>query len=197
MKKLCMTKLFTDSQLDRFIHIREKETRKLLKSLLERSKEGEPCDLAAKLTALINNMIYRMAMERIGSKNPHQAAEIRKFITDCMKYAADFHFGEVFGPLKKFDLFGNGKRLKLTLKGYDQLMEQIMKDYQDNELNNCENDHEKDVMDILLENYKDTNAEVKLTRDQINNFFMISVTAVDPSFESNKMLVNTFMSSLM
>ncbi|XWS56219.1 hypothetical protein CRYUN_Cryun09bG0067400 [Craigia yunnanensis] len=167
MKKLCMTKMFTGSQLDRFIHIREQETNKLLKSLLKRSKEGEPCDLAAELTALTNNMIYRMSKGRRCSKNPNQAAEIRKFITDSMKYAAKFHFGEAFGPLKKFNLFGNGKRLKLTLKGYDQLMEQIMKDYQDN-------DHEKDVIDIFLETYKDTNAEVKLTRDQIKNFFMLA-----------------------
>ncbi|KAK6289669.1 hypothetical protein POUND7_001210 [Theobroma cacao] len=178
VKKLCMTKLFTGSQLDRFIHIREQETSTLLKSLLKRSKEGEPCDLAEELTALTNNMIYRMAMGRRCSKNPNQAAEIRKFITDSMKYAAKFHFGEVFGPLKKLDLFGNGKRLKMSLKGYDQLMEQIMKDYHDNELKNCENDQEKDVMDILLETYKDTSAEVKLTRDQIKNFFMVIISCI-------------------
>ncbi|MBA0740055.1 hypothetical protein Gogos_013278 [Gossypium gossypioides] len=172
MKKLCMTKLFTGSQLDRFNGIREQETSKLLKSLLNKSKAGEPCDLAAEVTELTNNMIYRMAMGRRCSNYPNQAAEIRRFITDSMKYAAKFHFGEVFGPLKKFDLFGNGKRLKLTLKGYDQLIEQIMKDYQDNDLETSENDDEKDVMDILLESYKDTNAEVKLTRDQIKNFFM-------------------------
>ncbi|PPS12023.1 hypothetical protein GOBAR_AA08637 [Gossypium barbadense] len=114
-----------------------------------------------------------MAMGRRYSNNPSQAAEIRKIITVTLKYAAKFHLAEVFGPLQKFDLFGKGKRLNLTLKGYDQLIEQIMKDYQDNDLKyNCENDDEKDVMDILLETYKDADAEVKLTRDQIKNFFM-------------------------
>ncbi|GLT88265.1 hypothetical protein SLE2022_062990 [Rubroshorea leprosula] len=33
-------------------------------------------------------------------------------------------------------------------------------------------DEEKDVMDILLETYRDSNAEVKLTRYQIKYFFM-------------------------
>ncbi|GLT37150.1 hypothetical protein SLA2020_114840 [Shorea laevis] len=41
-------------------------------------------------------------------------------------------------------------------------------------------DEEKDVMDILLETYRDSNAEVKLTRDQIKYFFMeIFMTGVD------------------
>ncbi|MBA0587851.1 hypothetical protein Gorai_000972 [Gossypium raimondii] len=79
MKKLCMTKLFTGSQLDRFNGIREQETSKLLKSLLNKSKAGEPCDLAAEVTELTNNMIYRMAMGRRCSNYPNQAAEIRRF----------------------------------------------------------------------------------------------------------------------
>ncbi|MBA0767724.1 hypothetical protein Gotri_016583 [Gossypium trilobum] len=173
MKKLFMTKLLTGSQLQRFTNIGEQETIKLIKSLLNRSKAGEPCDLTAELTEVTHSTIYKMAMGRRYSNNPSQAAEIRKIITVTLKYAAKFHLAEVFGPLKKFDLFGKGKRLNLTLKGYDQLIEQIMKDYQDNDLKyNCENDDEKDVMDILLETYKDADAEVKLTRDQIKNFFM-------------------------
>jgi len=33
---------------------------------------------------------------------------------------------------------------------------------------------ERDVMDILLETYRDKNAEVKLTREQIKFFFLVS-----------------------
>ncbi|GMI73750.1 cytochrome P450, family 712, subfamily A, polypeptide 2 [Hibiscus trionum] len=180
MKTLCMTKLFTGSQLARFIGIGEDETCKLIKSLLKRSKAGEPCDLTEELSEATNNMIYRMMVGRRCSKNLGQAAEIRKFILDSLKHAAKFHLGEMFGPLKKFDLFGNGKKIKSALMGYDQLIEQIMKGYEDNDLDNCGNDHEKDVMDILLETYKDTNAKVKLTREHIKNFFMeIIMASVD------------------
>ncbi|KAH1090474.1 hypothetical protein J1N35_017731 [Gossypium stocksii] len=156
-----MTKLLSGSQLQRFTTIGEQETIKLIKSLLDGSKAGEPCDLTAELTEVTHSTIYKMAMGRRYSNNRSQAAEIRKIITVTLKYAAKFHLAEVFGPLKKFDLFGKGKRLNLTPKGYDQLIEQIMKDYQDNDLKyNCENDDEKDVMDILLETYKDADAEV-------------------------------------
>ncbi|KAL4309605.1 hypothetical protein GQ457_01G053850 [Hibiscus cannabinus] len=180
MKTLCMTRLFTGSQLDRFIGIGEEETCKLIKSLLKRSKAGEPCDLTEELFEVANNMIYRMLVGRRCSKNLGQAAEIRNFILDSLKHAAKFHLGEMFGPLRKFDLFGNGKKLKSALMGYDELIEKIMKDYEDNDLNNCRNDNEKDVMDILLETYQDTNAKVKLSRDQIKNFFMeIFMASVD------------------
>ncbi|KAB2013152.1 hypothetical protein ES319_D09G138000v1 [Gossypium barbadense] len=114
MKKLFMTKLLAGSQLQRFTNIGEQETIKLIKSLLNRSKAGEPCDLTAELTEVTHSTIYKMAMGRRYSNNPSQNAEIRKII-----------------PY------------------------------------NCENDDEKDVIDILLETYKDADAEVKLTRDQI------------------------------
>lgn len=176
MKKLCMTKLFAGKQLDRFIHIREQETLKLLKSLVEKSREGKPCDLGEELSELSSNIICRMAIGKRCIENPNLPIEIRKLIGDIMKSAAKFSFNEVFGPLSRFDFLGKGKRLVSATCKYDQLMEQLMKKYEEQVelINGGDHEGEKDVMDILMETFKDTNAELKLTRRHIKKFFLVS-----------------------
>jgi cytochrome P450 len=175
MKKLCMTKLFAGPQLDRFNHIREQEIENLLKSLLKSSGEGEACDLAAELTTLTNNLLCRMALsKRCSAYDATGANEIRKLVVEIMRLAAKIGVNDVFGPLRKFDLFGHGKRLVESLWRYDRFFEQIMKEYEDNMGDGGQGKEAADLMSIVLETYKDTNAEVKITRNQIKFFFIVS-----------------------
>lgn len=177
MKKLCMTKLFAGPQLDRFNSIRVEEVENLLKSLLKRSGEGETCDLEAELTTLTNNLLCRMALsKRCSADDATGAKEIRKLVVEIMRLAAKIGVNDVFGPLRKFDLFGHGKRLVEGLWRYDRFFEQIMKEYEDN-MGGGGAGHGKeaaDLMTIVLETYNDTNAEVKITRNQIKFFFIVS-----------------------
>ncbi|KAL5810702.1 hypothetical protein ACOSQ4_027270 [Xanthoceras sorbifolium] len=178
MKKLCATKLF--AQLQRFEHIREKEIEKLLKSLLKSSRKGEPCNLGKEFATLTNNLTFRMTMGKKFSENGDEAVEMRRLAVEIIEIAAKFGVNEVFGFLKKVDLFGNGKKLRETICKYDEFVEQIMKEYEDNEINGRENDEDKDPMEILLETYRDTNSEVKLTRYQIKYFLLeIFLASVD------------------
>ncbi|KAF8043834.1 hypothetical protein BT93_A1980 [Corymbia citriodora subsp. variegata] len=182
MKRLCMTQLFAGPQIDRFSHIREDETMKLLRSLWKCHQVGEPCDLGTKLTAMSNNMLCRMAMSRGRSKSDDQAHEIREIVRDTMACGARLSFAEVHGPLKHIDLFGNGRRLRTALRRFDVLVEQIIKEYEDA---SGQASDEKDVMDILLETYRDPNAEIRLTRDQIKHFFLdLLIAGVDTTSAS-------------
>lgn len=175
MKKLCMSKLLAGAQLVRFNHIREEEIQNLLKSLFKSSREGEACDLAVLLTTLTNNLLCRMALsKRYCSENAEGAKEIRKLIVEIMQLGAKLGVNEALGPLKKFDLFGNGKRLVEAMWRYDKLFEQIMKEYEYEIVDGQVEDQEADLMSIVLEIYKDTNKEVKLTKNQIKFFFMVS-----------------------
>ncbi|XVE75681.1 hypothetical protein DITRI_Ditri12bG0112200 [Diplodiscus trichospermus] len=171
MKKLCITKLFAGSQLDRFNHIREEEILKLLKSLMKKSEEGKWCDFSAELASFTNNLIFRMTMSKRFSKDGNQGKEMWKLVVEIMGLAAKLGVNEVHGLLKKIDLFGNGKKLREALERYDRLVEQIIKDYEENGGGN------EDLMDILLASYRDKNAEVKITRDQIKYFILELFTA--------------------
>ncbi|KAF5474086.1 hypothetical protein F2P56_006019 [Juglans regia] len=172
MKKLCVTKLFAGPQIDRFILIREQETLKLLKSLINRASNGEASDLSMELSTLTNNMICRMAMGKKWSENPNLPMEIKNLVRAIMGSGAKLGFIEVFGPLSRFDISGYGKKLRDALWAFDRVLEQIMKDYETMEMKDGTGEGKKDVMDILLETYRDPNAELKLTKEQIRFFFL-------------------------
>ncbi|CAE6088973.1 unnamed protein product [Arabidopsis arenosa] len=105
MKKLCMTKLFAGYQLDRFVDIREEETLALLSSLVERSRNGEACDLGLEFTALTTKILSKMVMGKRCRQNSNIPVEIRKIVSDIMACATRFGFMELFGPLRDLDLF--------------------------------------------------------------------------------------------
>ncbi|KAJ4821920.1 hypothetical protein Tsubulata_049385 [Turnera subulata] len=190
-----MTRLFVGPQLDEFIHIREQQALNLLASLFQKSREGMPCDLGKELTALTNSIICRMAIGKRCKENPNLPSDIRKLLQGMMEYAAKLSFTQVFGPLQRLDLSGNGKRLVSTMWEYDRLMEKIMKDYEADEVNNCQKEG-SDVMDILLETYRRPNDEWKLTREHIKNFFLeiffagVDTTAATIEFAIMELLNN-------
>lgn len=173
MKKLCRTQLFAGPQQNLFMHIREQETLKLLKSLVERSGEGEVCDLGMEISNLANNIICKMALGKRCAENPYLPVEIRKSIRAIMEYTAKLSFTQIFGPLKKFDLSGNGKKLISVTWEFDRLMEQLFKEYEESRVDDS-GQEENDLISILLETYKDTTAELKITRNQIKTFFLVS-----------------------
>lgn len=173
MKKLCMTKLFAGYQLDRFVDIREEETLALLTSLVERSSNGEACDLGLEFTALTTKILSKMVMGKRCRQNSDIPVEIRKIVSDIMACATRFGFMELFGPLRDLDLFGNGKKLRSSIWQYDELVEKILKEYE-NDKTNEEEEKDKDIVDILLDTYNDPKAELKLTMNQIKFFILVS-----------------------
>lgn len=172
MKKLCATKLLAGHQLDRFNHIREQELENLVRKLIKCSGEGEPCDLKRELGNLLNVLLLRMTMSKRFSENLEEPKRMRKLIVDIMLCAAKFSANEAFGFLRKIDLFGHGKKLTDSICRFDEAIEQIMKEYEENSVKGRE--EEKDLMSILIETYRDTNSEMKITRKQIKYFLLVS-----------------------
>ncbi|KAJ7972274.1 Cytochrome P450 family protein [Quillaja saponaria] len=177
MRKICMTKLLSTSQLNKFTHVREQEITKLLEFLIMCGNEGKDSDLSMELTTLTNNILCRMAMSssRMGHA-ANDAKEIHHLIKEFFDVGAKLSVGEILGPLGKFDLFGYGKKLTKIVGNFDQIVERIMKELE--EKMDVLNDHKDceieggDMMDILLQVYKDANAEVRLTRNDIKAFFL-------------------------
>ncbi|TKY62570.1 3,9-dihydroxypterocarpan 6A-monooxygenase [Spatholobus suberectus] len=171
MKKLCVTQLLSSSQLGRFMHIREQEIKKLLKSLVVCSAEGRATDLSFELTALTNNILCRMAMSTSCLDKVNDAEEILGLVRELLHVGAKLSMGEVLGPLGKLDLFGYGKKLVKIVDKFDQVLERILEEHEERNTE-ASGGVTGDMMDILLQVYKDPNAEVRLTRNDIKAFFL-------------------------
>ncbi|CAI0446838.1 unnamed protein product [Linum tenue] len=187
MRKLCVTRLFGGAQFDRFNTIREQELAKLVKSLMKWSEEGRACDLNVELETLANNVVCKMMMRRRFLLSDRRCKEMRRMVSEIMDIAGKFGVNGLFGVLRKVDLFGYGRKLQEALWRYDDVLEEIMKDYEENSFGSSrtsgvEAEGDKDVMDILLETYRDENAQVKLTRKQIKHFIIeLLMASIDTS----------------
>ncbi|KAK3003727.1 hypothetical protein RJ639_019454 [Escallonia herrerae] len=173
LKKICMTELLSAQQLNRFADIRKEEFVKLLEVVLRSAKKNEAFDVGAELMSMTNNVVCRMTMSTRCSEGSDDSKKIREFTDGIVKVAAKLSLGEVWGPLKKFDLFGFGKKLKAALTEYDELVERIMVEHESNRHGGERK--RKDMMDILLEISEDEKAEVKLNRNHIKAFLLVSL----------------------
>ncbi|CAM8895845.1 unnamed protein product [Rhodiola kirilowii] len=172
MKKLCMTKLLSVPQLQTFIHVREDEVDKLLHSLIEKSKSGEPADLSSELTSLTNNVICQMVMGKRCSGTSNEAATIKHLVEQSLVLAGKLTVGDSLGFLKRF--FGYRKLLESVLERYDTLVEMILKEHEKEMESEDDYKHKgnKDLMHILLDTHRDPAAEVKITRVDIKSFLL-------------------------
>ncbi|KAK6244127.1 hypothetical protein QUC31_010536, partial [Theobroma cacao] len=168
LKKLCMTRLLSNSTLNQFVQIREQEMAKLLEYLIKVSEGREFCDLGVPLMSMMNNVICRMAMSTRPWENADEAEKIKKLIEELAVVGGKLSAGDILGPLGKFDLLGYGKKLKKALEKFDRLVEDIMKKHEENTTGR----KGKDLMDILMETCNDPSPEVKLTRKDIKAFFL-------------------------
>lgn len=173
MKKLCMTRLLAVPQLEKFIDIRKEEKVKLVESVMVCAKEGKLCDLSKEFTVFTNNTICRMAMSTRCSGSDNDADQIQGLVKTCLMLAGKLSIGDILGPFKIFDFSGTGKKLVGALEKYDQLVERIIKEHEDKAMKGFEGER-KDLMDILLETYNDPTAEVKLSKNDIKSFLLVS-----------------------
>ncbi|KAK1578631.1 hypothetical protein Q3G72_031862 [Acer saccharum] len=173
MKKLCMTRLLSVPQLNKFADVREEEKIKLVESVMKCCIQGHPCDLTTEFTTLTNNTICRMAMSTRCSGKDNEAEEIKGWIRTCLQLAGKVSVGDILGPLKIFDFSGNGNKLKSALLKYDRIVEKVLKEHEEKAVKgNFDPNQRKDLMDILLEVYNDPSAELKLTKKDIKSFFL-------------------------
>ncbi|KAM7269981.1 hypothetical protein ACFE04_029195 [Oxalis oulophora] len=166
MKKLCMTKLLSVPQLEKFRGVRESEKIHLIDSVMNSCREGKLCDFSRELTRFTNNIICRMVMSTRCSTKDNEAQEIHKLVRTFMKLAGKLHMGDILGPFQVFDFSGTVNEHKATMMKYDRLIEKILKEHEDKPSEN------HDLLDILLETYNDPTAEMRLTRNDIKSFLL-------------------------
>lgn len=180
MKKLTMTRLLSPPQLAVSTAIRSDEVAKLVERIEANSKENKPSDLRLEFTTLTNNIISRMVLSTRCCDGKDEAQEIKDLVWKINRLAGRLSVGDILGPLKVLDFSGNGRKFVRTMKRFDGLVERIMKEHEE-ELNKVaingggeDVERRRDLLDILLEIYKDTNAEMKITRKDIKSFLLVS-----------------------
>nr|XP_043620052.1 cytochrome P450 93A3-like [Erigeron canadensis] len=184
MKKLVMSELLNGRTLDLLLPVRQDETIWFINSLSQKAKVGKPVDVKGELLKLTNNVISRMLMSERCSEDDNEADDMRKLVTEISEITGKFNLADYIWFCKNLDLQGFKKRVKKIHKRFDDLIERIINEHEDERRKKKEklDDGVKDLLDILLKILEDDTMEVKLTRDNIKAFILnLFVAGTDTS----------------
>lgn len=170
MKKLCMTELLSVAQVKHFSDIQRDEKMKFLETLVKCSEEGRVCHMGAEFLKMTNNMTCRMMMSTRCSGSQDESMMIRNLIKEIQYLTAKFSLGEIlFGrTMNRIGFFYHGRQMKSLLLQFDALVEKIIAEHE-KEMDFGKKER-KDIVDLLLQMYKDDHAETTISRMHIKTF---------------------------
>lgn len=129
---------------------------------------------------LTNNIISRMALNQKSAKNEDEAHEMRHVIDEMCDLAGKLNVQDFIWVFRSVDLQRFGKRLRDVRARYDKLMGKIVDQHIEARRERIENGgdssgggNDKDILEMLLDEYADEGSEIKLTIENIHAYVMV------------------------
>ncbi|PWA74742.1 hypothetical protein CTI12_AA248880 [Artemisia annua] len=167
MKKLVVSELLNSRTLDSLFPVRQDEINRFMNLILGKAKLGKAVDLKSELLMLTNNVITRMLLSERCSEDENEARDMGKLVPQMLEITGEFNLADYIWFCSKLDLQGIGKRIRKVRQQFDDFMERVIKEHEDE---NRRKDEVKDLLDILLKISQDDAIELKLTKDHIKAF---------------------------
>ncbi|PWA50803.1 hypothetical protein CTI12_AA451430 [Artemisia annua] len=181
MKKLVMSDLLNGKTLELLLPLRQDETNWFLHSLSQKAKLGKAVDVKGELMKLTNNVISRMLMSERCSEDENETDDMRKLVPEISEITGKFNLADYIWFCKNLDLQGYKKRVKEIHRRFDQLIERIISEHEDERMKKGK-DEVRDLLDILLNISEDETMEMKLTKENIKAFILnLFVAGTDTS----------------
>lgn len=172
MKKLVMSELLNGRTLDLLLPVRQDEINRFMNLLSQNAKLGKPVHLKGELFKLTNNVISRMIMSERCLEDENEAGDMKKLVSEITEISGKFNLADYIWFCKNLDLQGYVRRLKEIHPRFDNLIERIISEHEEERRIRKEKDEVKDLLDILLKILDDDSMEMKLTRDNIKAFIL-------------------------
>lgn len=170
-----MTQLLGGPTLNNMLPIRSEELKRFLNLMHAKGEANEVINVGEALVRLTNNTISRMALSKRCSEKENEADDVRKLVKEMTELAGTFNVSDSIWFCKGFDPQGFGPRLKDVRRRYDEMMEKIIKEHQDDRKESGEGDMVRDLLHMLLEICEDQSSEVKLSMENIKAFLMVII----------------------
>lgn len=175
MKRLCMSELLGPRTLDLLRPVRDGELVAVLRAAASAAERGASVDLSGQLIAMANNAIMRMTASALPDHLTETARHCAKEVTELV---GSFNIDDYIPFLRPFDLQGLVRRAHDVHAKFDALLEVLIRKKEEARRSPAASEEAgvkaKDLLDILMDAAEDENAEVKLTRENIKAFVLVS-----------------------
>ncbi|CAH2053174.1 unnamed protein product [Thlaspi arvense] len=181
MKKLVATKLLRPQAIEQSRGVRAEELERLYANLLNKAKKNESIDIGKEAMKLTNNTICRMSMGRSCSENNGEAERLRELVTKSFALTKKIFFANLLHSVLGISVFKT--EIMGVSREFDELLEGILVKHEEKP----EENQGKDMMDLLLEAYRDEKAEYNITRNHIKSFLLeIFLAGTDTSTQTTQ-----------
>jgi cytochrome P450 len=179
LKRACVHELLAGRTLDRLRHVRREEVARLVASLSRSAVDGSAVDVDAALMGFTGDIVSRMVMSRRWTgEEDGDTEEMRTVVAETAELFGTFNLQDYIGVFKHWDVQGLGRRVKDVHRKFDVMMERILTARDAERRRRQEKAGEvgatKDVLDMLFDMHEDEAAEMRLTRDNIKAFMLVS-----------------------
>ncbi|KAJ4838388.1 hypothetical protein Tsubulata_020538 [Turnera subulata] len=182
MRKMCVVHLFNSSRVQRFRPIREEEVSLLIGKIWESaSAASKPFDLSEALMSLNHTIICRIAFGKSYEDGGRERARIQELILETQVMLASFFLSDYFPCMGWADriITGLTPRLEKNFKEMDAFYQEIIDEHLDPKK---PKPPQEDMLDVLLQIYKDSSFKVQLTFEHIKAILMnVYVPGTDTS----------------
>jgi cytochrome P450 len=177
MKRLCMSELLGPRTIEQLRPVRAAELAGVISAATVAAARGETIDMSRELIRMSNNAIMRM----VATELPGDMADAAR---DCAKQVAElvgaFNIEDYVALFRGWDLQGLGRRTRAVHSRFDALLEAMIKTKEKDRREGPGKGmaKTKDLLDIVMDAATDPAAEVKLTRDNIKAFVLVSTPLI-------------------
>nr|XP_043638725.1 cytochrome P450 93A3-like [Erigeron canadensis] len=178
MKKVIMSELLNVAKVDMRRKVRQNEINQFMNNISQHAKDGKAMQLDVEFTKVVYNVIADTIMSKRCWEEA-EAREIKNLLADITEIIGNFNVSDYISFFKNVDLQGFGKRLKDIRNRYDILVENILKEHEEERKMNTKLEV-KDLLHILLDTAEDKSQKIQLTRENIKAFiFNIIAAGID------------------
>ncbi|CAN1163451.1 Cytochrome P450 83B1 [Linum perenne] len=161
MRKICVVHLFSSIRSQSFCPIREYEVSKMI----EKISISQPFNLSEATMSLTSNITCRTAFSKKYEEQGTERSRFQSLLNESQAMFTSFFFADYIPVLSFIDtLTGLSSRLDKSFKELDTFYQEIIDEHLDP--NRAKPDQE-DILDILLQIWKDRSFKVRLTFDNI------------------------------
>ncbi|CAN1819143.1 Cytochrome P450 83B1 [Linum perenne] len=168
MRKVCVVHLFNSNRVQSFGPIREFEVSKMLEKI---SKSSTPFNLSNAMTSLTSTIICRVAFGKRYEEEGIERSRFQSLLKETQVMFTSFYFSDHFPFLSFIDrLSGLINRLDKNFKEFDAFYQEVIDEHLDPKRDKPE---QEDILDVLLQIWKDRSFKVQLTFDNIKAILMV------------------------
>ncbi|KAG5220133.1 cytochrome P450 [Salix suchowensis] len=166
MRKICVIHLFSSIRVQSFSPIREEEVSHMIGNISISALDSEPFNLTEAMMSLTSTVICRIAFGKSYEDGGSEKSKFQDLLNETEAMFSIFFFSDYFPYMGWVD------KLTGLARQFDAFYQQIIDEHLDP--NRSKPEHE-DILDVLLQIYKDRPYKTQLTFDHIKAILMVRI----------------------